>query len=1049
MKKPLKTIFRVSGGAVLSAALLAGAALLLFFFDKPLVKNIALKYAARKTGLVIQAGKLDYSLFPLSVHIHSIRISQDTPIQSLDIRAEKVEADGDLRKILKGEAPFFETVNLEGGEVRYHLRKLPEVKVDYRKAIGLAARVLESAEKIALRRTNADVDMPGQAIRLEKADLDLAGAGRPNAYALGLSCEKIHWKPKNGNVFLESRLDSDNSLTLDENPRLGGRFRFGSLAFTGGRGGQLFDALIIETDAEWKTLLNTVHLRGLSLDIPGLIKASGSMDIGFAEGLSLAASAEAQVEDAGAVLIRLETWLPRNLKNLQAEGKAKFGGTYRLLRNPQHWDENLEAFLQTERIRLRYGGSRAPLEADVSGRLTAQGPFSGIQVSGTIRSIVCPPAAENFKLRSSQLDLRFQASRNYLRVPSFTAALKGFSFIAGGKWMAFEEVKSTGSAGFDLVRRTAALDRLEVRIPGLPLLVGSAKFDLAARGEKHLALRAGGIRAPDVFRSFSSVLPHPPPGWELDAVCDMQVEAATLRAKPDELGFSTVLRFSEGKFNDPSFEIAGEGLRPYLRVDGEYSIPGGTLVLSGAVKLEQGESLWRDFYISWQKFPVTAAFSGVYDIAAARMDPIDVRFSSPPLGDISVQGAFSLRAPFSLSLGARARVDLGSLQSLFSLAGKAPGRRISLKGFMDGRAQILSGTQVFSIRGDLRLNEASVEDQATMFFLRDIAAEIPVFIMAGDESHAAGESHTGQGYFRAAAFQAGPFITPQPLSLELRGGRNVFHVGPFSLDLFGGRLSFGPASLAFDPQARRFSGLSSLSLDGLDISRIPLNPAQFRLRGEARGDFARVEISPGRIAAQGEGVADIFGGKVIVKDVSIVDPFQKGRAFVLNADLVDLDLKEITDSVPFGEVTGIIRGEIRDLSFSYGQPERFNLRLESVKREGVPQTFSLKAVDNITVISSGEPASLGTGQFWMRFIKGFRYDKIGIVSSLKNDTFTLNGTIKDNGVEYLVKKPGPFGINVINRMPEKKISFKEMARRLKRVGQSGKTESENQRREKR
>jgi len=37
-----------------------------------------------------------------------------------------------------------------------------------------------------------------------------------------------------------------------------------------------------------------------------------------------------------------------------------------------------------------------------------------------------------------------------------------------------------------------------------------------------------------------------------------------------------------------------------------------------------------------------------------------------------------------------------------------------------------------------------------------------------------------------------------------------------------------------------------------------------------------------------------------------------------------------------------------------------------------------------------------------------------------------------------VKKPALFGINVINRMPEKLISFKEMTSRLKRVGQSEK-----------
>ncbi|MCK7478220.1 MAG: hypothetical protein M0C28_13045 [Candidatus Moduliflexus flocculans] len=107
-------------------------------------------------------------------------------------------------------------------------------------------------------------------------------------------------------------------------------------------------------------------------------------------------------------------------------------------------------------------------------------------------------------------------------------------------------------------------------------------------------------------------------------------------------------------------------------------------------------------------------------------------------------------------------------------------------------------------------------------------------------------------------------------------------------------------------------------------------------------------------------------------------------------------------------------------------------------RKGVAQTFSLKAVDNLTVLSSGQQASAGTGGFWMRFIRGFRYQKLGIVSTLRNDTFTLNGTIREGGIEYLVKKPALFGISVVNREPDKVISFKEMTGRLKRVGQSDK-----------
>jgi hypothetical protein len=261
---------------------------------------------------------------------------------------------------------------------------------------------------------------------------------------------------------------------------------------------------------------------------------------------------------------------------------------------------------------------------------------------------------------------------------------------------------------------------------------------------------------------------------------------------------------------------------------------------------------------------------------------------------------------------------------------------------------------------------------------------------------------------------------------------------PFSFELFGGLVEFGEGALRVDPDSLAFRGSAAVRLVDLDLSRLPFVSPGFPLTGRAWADFPHLDITTQKLSSEGQAELAVFGGRVVLRDLAVHDPFSQARAITGNIDLLDLDLKKVTDAVPFGEVTGIIRGEIRNLLISYGQPERFDLRLESVKKKGVPQAFSLRAVDNLTVISSGQTASRGTRPFWMSFIRGFRYAKIGIASSLRNDTFTLNGTIVSDGVEYLVKKPALFGINVINRMPDKKISFTEMIARLKRVERSDK-----------
>jgi hypothetical protein len=274
------------------------------------------------------------------------------------------------------------------------------------------------------------------------------------------------------------------------------------------------------------------------------------------------------------------------------------------------------------------------------------------------------------------------------------------------------------------------------------------------------------------------------------------------------------------------------------------------------------------------------------------------------------------------------------------------------------------------------------------------------------------------------------------VNIDLRSGPNALGLEPVSLELFGGRLELGRTVFRYDPAAGSVKGLGSLVLRDVDIARFPVASPQFKLTGKIRAEFPRLDIGTDLVGVSGRGEADVFGGKIVLRDLSVSDPFAPGRSISLNVDIVELDLKKLTDEVPFGEVTGIVSGEIRGLVLTYNQPARFDFRLESVPRKGVPQTFSLKAVDNLTVLSSGQQASAGTGGFWMRFIRGFRYQKLGIVSTLRNDTFTLNGTIHEGGIEYLVKKPALFGISVVNREPGKVISFKEMTGRLRRVGQS-------------
>jgi hypothetical protein len=129
-----------------------------------------------------------------------------------------------------------------------------------------------------------------------------------------------------------------------------------------------------------------------------------------------------------------------------------------------------------------------------------------------------------------------------------------------------------------------------------------------------------------------------------------------------------------------------------------------------------------------------------------------------------------------------------------------------------------------------------------------------------------------------------------------------------------------------------------------------------------------------------------------------------------------------------------LRGTIKDLEISHGQPQRFDLLLETVEKEGVAQKVSVEAVENIALIGGGQSPFLGAAGLLASLFKEYPYRKIGVRASLHNDVFRIRGTIRENGKEYLVKRGFVSGVDVINQNPDNRVSFKDMVKRIKRIG---------------
>ena len=334
--------------------------------------------------------------------------------------------------------------------------------------------------------------------------------------------------------------------------------------------------------------------------------------------------------------------------------------------------------------------------------------------------------------------------------------------------------------------------------------------------------------------------------------------------------------------------------------------------------------------------------------------------------------------------------------------------------------------------GTLRLRSGGVRRGAEPPLLSGLDIDLPVSYSLGAEnpgrprpSEAAKWGRLRLEKVRLAGQELGPLEMPAVLVPN-----HLYLGGTIEASLFGAKLSLRRIQVD-EPISPGIRLNTAARLDGLDLARVagkdPL------LEGHLGGLLDPVILGRERMTAAGELTGDLFGGRLDVARVTVERPFSAGREIGADVNVDRIDLERFSGALGVGRITGRLSGEIKGLRVAYGQPVAFDLKMESVPAKGVSQSVSLKAVNSISLMSTGSALS-GLGISLMAtFFREFPYEKIGFACGLKNDVFIVRGLIHRDGVEYLVKRRFLTGIDVINGNPDNHIGFSDMLERAKRV----------------
>ncbi len=611
---------------------------------------------------------------------------------------------------------------------------------------------------------------------------------------------------------------------------------------------------------------------------------------------------------------------------------------------------------------------------------------------------------------------------------SVALAVESGRLAVGGQSIALAGFSLAGDLAYDKATDKFRISGLRGEGPRLGMLTGTVEATLKSDNPWMADLKTTPVEFANLLTVMQPFLPEDYRGWSVQGkgVADLNVKGTYT----DRLAFggTLTLAFDSGGFSSPDGNRAGQGMSGRLVLKLQYATP-DTLAFSLDSEERGGEFLWGTYYnnLAGRRMALTAAgrvtTSGAYTVRGA-LDLFQTGSYTFDLDGSDHEWSAALRvADLSHAKLVEAFVPPDLQSSTPSLQG------LSVTGHSSLQASLRHEPGQTEIAGTFQLADTTVHAPGLQLNIQDIAAELP-FQLAYPALQAAAPPVPGSIRFHAIQRRR---LAIESLTVPVVISQNALEVPqPVVLPFFGGEVHLSDLRLddVLFPTCFRFA----VMIAGVDLGRLTRRMTGIEVPGTINADFGRMEYASGRVASTGRGSINVFGGDVELTNFFVDRIGLPSRT--IGGDIVfrNINLRQLTQKITIGSMSGVIHGSLQDFAMQAGQPASFTLTLESADVPGVEQWISVDAIENISILGTGAASPLNT---WITaMFKQYPYRKIGIWCRLRNDLFTIRGLIHEGGKEYLVRRALLRGVDVVNQNPDNMISFQDMEERIQRIWSS-------------
>ncbi|MBI4766131.1 MAG: hypothetical protein HY787_16285 [Deltaproteobacteria bacterium] len=579
--------------------------------------------------------------------------------------------------------------------------------------------------------------------------------------------------------------------------------------------------------------------------------------------------------------------------------------------------------------------------------------------------------------------------------------------------------------------RQIYLNEINLKTANWSPLTGSLLFDLNKGSVPQGKARTGNFPLLKFIEHFFPKIREPFPE-EIPCQGNIEWTREAAGAPIDFLVSIVPVPFS---FQLPRTEWEGEELKARIQGSGKWFFKDKKVQLDLGHTLSGGTLSRSPWFFAFDQDPLTGRLEVTIDAGRQARSIIgSLGFRYAPLGDIKVFGEW----PFGSSPRSYSgfiEVQNLPLEKGFPLLIGEPLsddrpflEKVSLQGRLQARLSIIKKEKIYDLQGRIRGSDIDLKVEDPAFIFQKGSLDLP-FHLSSPNRNPDKKEFSELGFIQVENFQ-GFRMGLNKLRFSVLAGTNQFEIpDKIEVPLWGGQAILNSFRLTHFLEELKVD--AAVSLQGLNLAE--LLPGQ-GIMGTLQIDLRPIRIDKENARMEGTLKAQVFEGTVEGKNWVIVHPFSPER--VIRGDLFfnHLNLEPITQRFSFGKITGFVQGRVTDLVVRHNLPERFYLQVNTQEIPGVPKRINIKAIENIGLLGTGWGELDVLRKGINRFISEYAYREIGLSCNLQDNFFTLRGMIFENGIEYLVRKPGFFGIDVINKNPDNEILFSDIMERIRSIG---------------